>query len=453
METSTEASDGREPMPSQESSSGRTEPAWSGPVHAKNPYLTPLTSIRFLAALHILLFHISEGERVPAMMDSSEPQFVLFGAMPEWFANILERGYCSTSLFFMISGAVLGYLYLDAGGRLTTTTRAFLVARLARIYPFHIAVVALIALIFMPIVTFVWLRDPHVFDQSAGPINFASAFFGYPIPRPLFWGIGLLFNALLVQAWFPEYALSGNFATWALSVVILFYLVFPKMGPWLAGLSKRAQLALMTVLPIVSLIPTVLYMATNQKQYELSFWSEFVMRFPLLWLPHFAMGILVIRYAGLSRHKSKAIEQTTFLSAGDVAAILALVAMSLSDEFWTQWLSLHEWRPNLLLRHGLLAPFFMVMTYDLASGRGILAKILSLSWLKHLGDTSFSIFILQLPFMIVASGIAMIPISPYLRLALIAVVVAGLAWVAHRYLDQPLSNWARKRLGLPTKGT
>ena len=79
------------------------------------PILAPLTSIRFLAALHILLFHVSEGERVPELSGQT-PLFSLFRELPIWLMNILHRGYCSTSLFFLLSGVVLAYLYLDAAG-------------------------------------------------------------------------------------------------------------------------------------------------------------------------------------------------------------------------------------------------------------------------------------------------------------------------------------------------
>ncbi len=406
------------------------------------PTLVPLTSIRFLAALHILLFHVAEIERVP-LETGQTPLISFFRELPTALMTLLHRGYCSTSLFFLLSGVVLTYLYLDGDGNLTRTRREFWQARLVRIYPFHIAVVALMAILLLPLVTIGWFLNPEAVNMT--PLGTAPTFFGLPIPMPLYMAIGFTLNVLLVQAWFPEYALSGNFATWALSTVVFFYIAFPFVAPRLARMGRAAQWTLLACLPLVSLIPTLIYMSVAEPAPGLTIASEFLFRCPLLWLPHFMMGILVTRVARLSRHGGESVEPSRVPSWGDLAAIAALVLMSLPDAWWKEWLGMTTWTPHFLLRHGLLAPLFIVMTYDLARGRGIVAWCLSAHWLKLLGATSFSIFILQPLFMLMAFGVALIPLPALIRLVVIIATTAFLSLLADRYLDQPLANWARRK--------
>jgi peptidoglycan/LPS O-acetylase OafA/YrhL len=106
--------------------------------------IAPLNSLRFLAAMHLFLFHLNASRMFAAEQSGPSP-FRAFEELPVWFVTWVERGYCSTSLFFLLSGFVLGYLYLDADGRNTVPARQFWWARFTRIYPLHIGLLLLIA--------------------------------------------------------------------------------------------------------------------------------------------------------------------------------------------------------------------------------------------------------------------------------------------------------------------
>ena len=94
--------------------------------------LTPLTSIRFFAALHIFIFHLYEVHRVSK---GQEIGFVLpvFDAIPAALLNWVRHGYFSTSLFFLISGFILSYRYIFRDGRMSQEKRTFWVARISRV--------------------------------------------------------------------------------------------------------------------------------------------------------------------------------------------------------------------------------------------------------------------------------------------------------------------------------
>lgn len=91
--------------------------------------LKPLTTLRFFAAAWVVLYDYwpALSPDVPAL---------------------ISKGYLGVELFFVLSGFILSHVYLDAFGDGRGKYWAFLWARLARIYPLHLAILAgLIALI------------------------------------------------------------------------------------------------------------------------------------------------------------------------------------------------------------------------------------------------------------------------------------------------------------------
>lgn len=374
--------------------------------------LTPLTSIRFFAALHIFIFHIYEVHRVSK---EREDGFVLpvFDALPTWVLNWIRHGYFSTSLFFLISGFILSYLYVLPDGRMSLGRRTFWVARFARVYPLHILILVIMTLLASSIAA--TMEGANSFDLVAS---------------------GLL-CATLLQAWFPTYALSWNIPTWALSVVAFYYLTFPWLITVLRGTQRRQQQIIMTLLPVISLTPSLIYLVVFPDGGEpLSFWHEFVMRFPLLWLPHFVMGILLARLFSINRFDlTWQDSRPRNVSWGDVAfavwIILATTELAI---------------PMFVLRHGLLAPLYLVLIYDLAHGRGLLARVLTLPGLRRLGDASFSIFVLQMPIgAIVLSTASAAGLTSTVSVPLVVSVVVIVSLLSTNYFEKPISNWLRAR--------
>src|SRR5437588_2823026 len=84
--------------------------------------LHALTGIRFFAAMHVVIFHARH----------------VFVFMPLWFRHIINTGDVAVSFFFILSGFVLSYTYLQPGGEFRGTRREFWAARLARIYPVYL---------------------------------------------------------------------------------------------------------------------------------------------------------------------------------------------------------------------------------------------------------------------------------------------------------------------------
>jgi len=170
--------------------------------------LKPLTSLRFFAAMWVVLYHYW-------------PNLAVVGT-----PALVAKGYLGVECFFVLSGFILCHVYLAGfeAGRFRYAD--FLWARLARIYPMHIA-----ALIGMGLMGGLALAaglaiDPNVVALSALPANLA-----------------------LVQAWGFAPVAGWNHPSWSISAEWFAYLLFPVFAlaamrlrgrPWMALLGATA---------------------------------------------------------------------------------------------------------------------------------------------------------------------------------------------------------------------
>src|SRR5262249_1764184 len=133
-----------------------------------------------------------------------------FTRMPDFLQNWLETGYDAVTFFFVLSGFVLGYVYLGVGPeRPRLNLRAFFAARFARLAPAYY----LSLLVALP-----FCVASYFFLEEADPRNF--------------WLHGTLVLASL-QAWWPPTALEWNPPAWSVSVEWFLYFSFPLVV-WLA---------------------------------------------------------------------------------------------------------------------------------------------------------------------------------------------------------------------------
>jgi peptidoglycan/LPS O-acetylase OafA/YrhL len=474
----------------------------------QRPKLTALTSLRFFAALHIFIFHIAAlpsaeemeqfqkqmretqatasdaevraesviqgmaetdqaadateaGHKTIEQTDSSEltnppaqgtqaaaeqpaavgpeltpnPNRGLYAALPSWLSLLIMRGYCSTGLFFMLSGFVLAYLYVDADGNQTVSNRDFWLARWIRIYPLHFLMLFLV----LPGMFFILGMMP------------TPTLWKIPVSKPAFALLSGVMSLLLIQAWCPEAALTWNFATWALSAVVFFYAVFPWVVMRLKGLSRNALWFWFWMMPILNLIPSIVYLiAVDPKSSDFMFWTELVMRTPLFWLPHFVMAIILARLFQITRFDLKWTEAKGSGLWGDIAGLVILAILVTPDSVFQRLFGLGTKPPNFILRHGLMTPIYSVFLYNMALGRGWIARLLSFPLLERLGEASFGIFNLQGPMMFPAMLLfGRIP-SPVIRVLLTAILVIVMALLSLRYIERPIAKRLKNRWNIAT---
>jgi peptidoglycan/LPS O-acetylase OafA/YrhL len=146
--------------------------------------ISALTSLRGIAALAVLIFHV----------------------IPDF------RGYLAVDLFFLLSGFVLTHVY----GQIVLTRQSyfnFLKARLARIYPVHL----IMLLVLLPMLD----------------------------TRPDFSSGGLLSSLLLMQS--PWHSICWNYASWSISAEWHSYLLFPILVMNYRTRSNKVLLATVAV--------------------------------------------------------------------------------------------------------------------------------------------------------------------------------------------------------------
>lgn len=152
--------------------------------------LDSLTSLRFFAALMVVLSHLS-------YLGDSQSQI-----LSSIYDNFFSEGYIGVTFFFILSGFVLAYSYANKYERSRFYYGQFYVLRIIRIYPLHL----LTLIISIPLI-----------DIS----------------------IDVFPNIFLIQSFFSNSNVYfyANAPSWSLSVEMFFYLLFPfivrlRMG-WL----------------------------------------------------------------------------------------------------------------------------------------------------------------------------------------------------------------------------
>lgn len=330
---------------------------------------------------------------------------------PQALTNIAAAGYTAVGLFFLLSGFVLSYRYIDNDGRFLGSPRSFWLARLARIYPAYLAGLTLAA--------------PFVIQASlkANPAPVAAAKLGIN-------GVLALF---LQQSWTPWTAWYWNTPGWSLSTEVFFYFCFPLLAP-LAGRLVREQILLaMGVLWVIALSGPVLLsclipVAAQPPVGPLQLGVEVG---PLFRLPEFLLGVLLGRLyviRGVRRGT-----ESWMMAAGVASLGLALAAS--------------PWIPRPLLSNGMLAPATALILLSLAPGRGIAGSVLSHKLFVRLGEASYSIYILQWP-VAHAFGIPSGTDSA-LMFGTYAVALIGVSFLCLRWVEMPARRAILYRFGRP----
>jgi len=321
--------------------------------YSRRPDLPALTGLRAVAALLVVLFHYKYI--VPGLGQSTTPG-----------ARVIQSGFVGVSLFFVLSGFILAYTYIDDDGGLRGSRNEFLFARFARIYPVYL--VAL--LIALPIFIDISLVHPVGVMKLGDTIRTA------------------ILTPLLLQGWTPKRAWMWNGPGWSLSAEAFFYLLFPVLGVWMAKQSSRRLTAVGAIACVAIVTPPLLLGASRAggiwsvTPSSYGPWVAFVKFSPLIHLPQFIIGIITgIAFIRRRGGKSSAMPLASTASIAAIAAVLAVGNRI----------------PYLLLQAGVLAPVFAISIYTLAHGRGIVCKALSHPVALKLGEASYALYLLHMP--------------------------------------------------------
>lgn len=363
--------------------------------------LDALTGLRFFAALHVVLFHFARPVLDPA---------------PEWLRSLVGSGYSAVGVFFVLSGFVLAWNYLDTDGRMETGTRAFLAARVARVYPVYLL----------------------TFLLSAPPTVLASVVDNGWKVAVMKLAVAAVAALTLLQAWTPRLALYWNPPGWSVAVEAFFYALFPRLARWLPRLRPSWMPGMLAGLWVLGLTPPVLYLVLRPDgldTVDVHSWGTWLalMKFtPLTRLPEFLFGVVL----GWCFVRERAAGEVKG-SGGALALLGAALLMAAG--------AAGERIPYPLMHNALLAPASGLLVYGLARGGGWLGWGLSRPSVVRLGAASYALYLLQFPV-----GEAVAKLEPWLsswgKLGLVLLLVIPASLLAHHFVETPLRSRVRRKL-------
>ena len=355
-----------------------------------------LTFTRFIAIIAVLFFHGSGGVYLRA----------LAAYLPH---ALLVSATTSVTYLYVLSGFVMSLVYYRPQERFSIGQ--YWVSRILRLYPLYIISFLLVCYYYI--------------DYIAGI-------------KPQ----KTLVNIFVLQAWWPPYAQSFNYAAWSMTVEFFFYAIFPFFTMWAYRQSTKKLIWGSAVFWVISQVIHNILWIGYFPEYE-----NFLVYFPLFHLSSFILGAVGGIWF-LREGRGQAIKPRTGLLVFWGSVFLASVYIVVSSKS-------ARIPNNLELMTGFLAPVLTVTIAALALDKSRLSTFFNYPALITLGDTSYGLYILHVPFIWIYqralenSSLANPQlIFDYTFLPL----MIGSGLLIHYYVDSPLRGWLKqvlRRVSLP----
>ncbi|MGO4445021.1 acyltransferase family protein [Mycobacterium sp. 2YAF39] len=368
-----------------------------------------LSGLRIVAAVWVVLFHFRP------LLEQAAPGF------RSALAPVLNCGAQGVDLFFILSGFVLTWNYLDRMGESFSwrSTLHFLWLRLSRVWPVYLVTMHLAALwiIFT-------LNVGHIPSEAANQLtagNYVRQF-------------------LLVQLWVAPYfdGTSWDGPAWSISAEWLAYILFGALVLVIFRIARATRARGLFFLAVAATLPPlVLLMATGL------FYT------PWSWLPRiimqFTAGALVCAAVRRLHPSDRARTGAGVASLLIAAAIVGILYL----------LDAHP-IPTIYDSAALVDLLFVPLMLTLAIGAGTLPALLSLRPMVYLGHISFSLYMVHelvhttwnwmvMQFELrLGSDLA----GKAVLLGLLAVALIGAVLLYH-VVEEPARRWMRGMMSPP----
>jgi peptidoglycan/LPS O-acetylase OafA/YrhL len=362
-----------------------------------------LTGLRIIAAVWVVLFHFRP------LLRESAPDF------SDALAPVLNCGAQGVDLFFILSGFVLTWNYLDRMGRSWSTraTLHFLWLRLARVWPVYLVTLHLAA---------AWV----IFTMHVGhvPSEDVSRLTAVSYVRQL----------LLVQLWFQPYfdGSSWDGPAWSISAEWLAYLLFGSLVLVIFRMAHATRARNLFWLAVAASLPPVLLLLASGQFYT-----------PWSWLPRIVMqfiaGALLAAAVIRLRLTDRVRRGAGYLSALLIAVIVGLLYV----------LDAHP-VPGVIDSSGLVDVLFVPLVMTLGIGVGSLPMLLSSRVMVFGGQISFCLYMVH---ELVHTGwtwaaeqfqLTLQGAGGKLTVFGLLAIAAGIATVLFHFVEEPARRWMRR---------
>ncbi|MGK2901848.1 MAG: acyltransferase family protein [Mycobacterium sp.] len=362
-----------------------------------------LTGLRLFAAAWVVMFHFRP------LLQQAAPDF------SSALAPVLNTGAQGVDLFFILSGFVLAWNYLDRMGPSWSTrdTLHFLWMRLARVWPIYLVTLHLAALwiIFT-------LYVGHIPSENTDTLTATSYI------RQLF----------LVQLWFQPYfdGSSWDGPAWSISAEWLAYLTFGFLALGIFRLARATRARSLLLLAFAATLPPVMFLLASGQFYT-----------PWSWLPRILLQFTAGALACAAVRRLNPSNRTR-VAAGIVSIVLVGAVVGI-----LYWLDGHP-IPDVVDSGGVVDLLFVPLVVLLSIGAGTLPRLLSTRILVYGGQISFCLYMVHelvhtawdwtaRQFELNLAG----PLGLWLLTAVFAVAFACSA-VLYHVVEEPARHWMRR---------
>jgi peptidoglycan/LPS O-acetylase OafA/YrhL len=367
-----------------------------------------LSGLRIVAAVWVVLFHFRP------LLEQAAPGF------RSALAPVLNCGAQGVDLFFILSGFVLTWNYLDRMGQ-TWSTRAtlhFLWLRLARVWPVYLVTLHLAA---------AWI----IFTLHVGHVP-------SPVADQLT-AVSYVRQVLLVQLWFQPFfdGSSWDGPAWSISAEWLAYLMFGGLVLIVFRIAAATRARGLLWLAVAASLPPLLLLSVTGLFYT-----------PWSWLPRIVMqftaGALACAAVRKLRLSDRARRGAGLLSVVLLGAIVGAL----------YWLDANP-PAKIHDASGFVDVLFVPLVVTLAVGLGSLPRLLSTRVMVYLGHISFGLYMVHelvhtaWNWTVVQFELTVGPdVAGKLTLAgLLAIAVVG-AVVLYHFVEEPARRWMRRMVGV-----
>jgi peptidoglycan/LPS O-acetylase OafA/YrhL len=362
-----------------------------------------ISGLRIVAAVWVVLFHFRPW------LEVSAPGF------RSALAPIINCGAQGVDLFFILSGFVLTWNYLDRMGESFSmkATLHFLWLRLARVWPVYVVTLHL-ALAWIIFTLYVGHMPSPVADHLSA-VSYARQVF-------------------LVQLWFQPFfdESSWDGPAWSISAEWLAYLLFGMLVLVIFRIARATRVRGLLLLAVAACLPpTLLLLATGHFYTPWSWLPRIVMQFTAG-----ALACAAVRKMQLSEaNQRKAGYLSVVLGAGIVGILYVLDAHPV---------------PKVSDSSGLVDVLFVPLVASLAVGIGSLPRLLSTRIMVYGGYLSFSLYMVHelvhtaWNWITAEFEIVLTPSwsAKLIMVGVLAVTFAGAALLYH-FVEEPARIWMR----------